>query len=113
MRDDLKQALQTRWEDSLRDRGAIAPHSPLPLLDELLTAEATHQNWVTPGDRGEDDLPNSSQPPWGAPPVDLDSSASRGGSRLVSGGLAAVDVRDLAGDPGTHPDFWPDVLDGQ
>ena len=35
-----------------------------------------------------------------APPADLNSSASRGGSRLVSGGLAAVDVRDFAGDPG-------------
>ena len=23
------------------------------------------------------------------------------------------DVRDLAGDSGTHPDFSPDVLDGQ
>jgi hypothetical protein len=32
----------------------------------------------------------------GAPPADLSSSASRGGSRLVSGGLAAVDGRDLA-----------------
>ena len=51
MRDDLKHALQTRWEDSLRDRAAIAPHSPVPLLDELLTAEVTHRNQATPGDR--------------------------------------------------------------
>ena len=36
MRDDLKAALQARWEDSLRARTAIAPHSPVPLLDELL-----------------------------------------------------------------------------
>ena len=36
MRDDLKHALQARWEDSLRDRAAIAPRSPVPLLDELL-----------------------------------------------------------------------------
>jgi hypothetical protein len=36
MRDDLKQALQARWEDSLRTRAAIGPHSPVPLLDELL-----------------------------------------------------------------------------
>ena len=36
MRDDLKHALQARWEDSLRDRAAIHPHSPVPLLDELL-----------------------------------------------------------------------------
>ncbi len=36
MRDDLKAALQARWLDSLRARAAIAPHSPVPLLDELL-----------------------------------------------------------------------------
>ena len=28
MRDDLRQALQTHWEDSLRARAAIHPHSP-------------------------------------------------------------------------------------
>jgi integrase len=36
MRDELKTALQARWEDSLRARAAIHPHSPVPLLDELL-----------------------------------------------------------------------------
>jgi hypothetical protein len=36
MRDDLKAALQARWEDSLRARAAISPHSPVALLDELL-----------------------------------------------------------------------------
>ena len=36
MRDDLKAALQQRWEDSLRDRAAIHPHSPVPLPDKLL-----------------------------------------------------------------------------
>ncbi len=36
MRDDLKAALQERWDDSLRARAAIHPHSPVPLLDELL-----------------------------------------------------------------------------
>ena len=36
MRDDLKHALQARWEDSLRERAAICPRSPMPLLDELL-----------------------------------------------------------------------------
>jgi hypothetical protein len=36
MRDDLKAALQARWDDSLRARAAIHPHSPVPLLDELL-----------------------------------------------------------------------------
>ena len=51
MRDDLKHALQTRWEDSLRARAAISPHSPLPLLDDLLAAEVTNRNQATPGDR--------------------------------------------------------------
>ena len=51
MRDDLKHALQARWEDSLRDRAVIAPRSPFPLLDELLTAEVTRRNQATPGDR--------------------------------------------------------------
>ncbi len=36
MRDDLKAALQTRWDDSLRARAAIYPRSPVPLFDELL-----------------------------------------------------------------------------
>lgn len=36
MRAELKQALQIRWEDSLRERAAISPHSPVPLLDNLL-----------------------------------------------------------------------------
>jgi len=36
MRDDLKYALQTRWEESLSARAAIDTHSPVPLLDELL-----------------------------------------------------------------------------
>ncbi len=36
MRTGLKHALQARWETSLRDRAAIAPHSPVPLLDGLL-----------------------------------------------------------------------------
>ena len=36
MRDELKPALQARWEESLRARAAISPHSPVPLLDELL-----------------------------------------------------------------------------
>ena len=49
----------------------------------------------------------------GAPPADLNSSASRAGSRLVSGGLAAVNVRDFAGDLGIHSDSSAGVLDGQ
>ena len=36
MRDDLKHALEARWEDSLRARAAIHTHSPVPLLDEFL-----------------------------------------------------------------------------
>ena len=51
MRDDLKRALQARREDSLRARAAIAPRSPVPLLDELLTAEVTRRNQATPGGR--------------------------------------------------------------
>jgi Phage integrase family len=36
MRYGLKAALQARWEDSRRAHAAICPHSPVPLLDELL-----------------------------------------------------------------------------
>ena len=36
MRDDLRAALQARWEEALSDRAAINPHSPVPLLNELL-----------------------------------------------------------------------------
>jgi hypothetical protein len=36
MRAGLTAALQARWEDSLRERSARHPRSPLPLLDELL-----------------------------------------------------------------------------
>lgn len=36
MRDELKDALQARWEDSLAARAALDPHSPVPLLDQLL-----------------------------------------------------------------------------
>ena len=35
----------------MRARSAISPHSPVPLLDELLTAEVTYRNQATPGDR--------------------------------------------------------------
>jgi integrase len=37
MRENLKVALQTRWEASLQARIAIHPHSPLPILDQLMT----------------------------------------------------------------------------
>ena len=36
MREDLTAALQARWETSLRDRAALNPRSPVPLLDNLL-----------------------------------------------------------------------------
>ena len=36
MRDELTAALQAQWEESLRERVAINPHSPVPLLDNLL-----------------------------------------------------------------------------
>jgi hypothetical protein len=37
MREELTAALQARWEESLRERASIDPHSPVPLLDSLLT----------------------------------------------------------------------------
>ena len=37
MRDELKTALQARWNDSLRQRAAISPGSAVPLLNRLLT----------------------------------------------------------------------------
>jgi hypothetical protein len=76
MRDTLIQALQARWDDSLRARAASRPHSPVPLLDELLaphrrrhqadtepaTGTVRHLTIrTTPGRQGEVDLPNSSQ----------------------------------------------------
>jgi hypothetical protein len=36
MRENLTVALQARWETSLRERAALDPHSPVPLLDNLL-----------------------------------------------------------------------------
>ena len=44
MREDLKAALQARWEDSLAARAAICPHSPVPLLDALM---APHREAAT------------------------------------------------------------------
>ncbi len=48
MRDELTAALQARWEESLRQRAAIDPHSPVPLLDNLLAPFRA----VPPGDDG-------------------------------------------------------------
>ena len=75
MREALAQALQARWEESLRERAAIRPRSPTPVLDELLAPHRHHQadtasangtvrhlaTRSTPGRQGEVDLPNSSQ----------------------------------------------------
>lgn len=36
MGEELLAALQARWEESLRQRAGIHPHSPAPLLDRLL-----------------------------------------------------------------------------
>jgi hypothetical protein len=36
MRQDLKVALQQRWEESLCQRALIAPRSIVPVLDALL-----------------------------------------------------------------------------
>jgi hypothetical protein len=38
MREKLTTALQARWEESLRQRAAIDPRSPVPLLDTLLAS---------------------------------------------------------------------------
>ncbi len=58
MRDDLKHALQARWEDSLRARAAILTHSPIPPLDQLLASfrepaapRETVEQPTIPGDR--------------------------------------------------------------
>ena len=46
--------LEARWEDSLHDRAAIAPRSPVPLLDELLAPlRATAQSSASQAAPGE------------------------------------------------------------
>ena len=60
MRDVLTAALQTRWEESLRERAAIVPHSPVPVLDDLLAAHR-ERDFLLSRDVREVDLPNSSQ----------------------------------------------------
>ena len=55
MREDLKFALQARWEDSLRARSAFHEHSPVPLLDELLAPfRAPAPDATTPRDTQPD-----------------------------------------------------------
>lgn len=50
MRDELKAALQARWEDALRARAALCPHSPVSLLNALLAPlrEAASQSAADP-----------------------------------------------------------------
>jgi Phage integrase family len=52
MRAELMQALQDRWEESLSERAALNPRSPVPLLDELLpplrTKKATEKQSPAP-----------------------------------------------------------------
>jgi integrase len=43
MRAELMHALQDRWEESLEERTAIHPRSPVPILDELLTSRRTEK----------------------------------------------------------------------
>ena len=55
MREDLKLALQARWEESLRERAALHEHSPVPLLDELLAPfRAPAPDATTPRDTQPD-----------------------------------------------------------
>ena len=49
---ELTAALQARWEESLRERAAIDPHSPVPLLDNLL---APFRAVTRSGDQGDED----------------------------------------------------------
>jgi hypothetical protein len=37
MRDELTDALEARWQESLHQRAQITPRSAVPLLDKLLT----------------------------------------------------------------------------
>jgi hypothetical protein len=43
MRAELMHALHARWEESLEERAAIYPRSPVPLLDELMTPLRTEK----------------------------------------------------------------------
>jgi hypothetical protein len=52
MREDLTAALQARWEDSLRERAVIDPHSPVPLVDNLLTPFRAGSRGPDRGDEG-------------------------------------------------------------
>jgi hypothetical protein len=67
MRAQLTAALQVRWEESLRDRKAMSPRSPVKLLDELLNQETPGATVHTLATRGD---PASQIPPKkGAGPI--------------------------------------------
>jgi integrase len=51
MREDLAAVLQARWEQSLQDRAAIDPHSPVQLLDNLLAPFRAAPRGLDRGDR--------------------------------------------------------------
>ena len=46
-REELKAALQARWEQSLRQRAALSPASAVPLLNRLLAG--VEPAWAAPG----------------------------------------------------------------
>lgn len=49
MREELKAALQARWEESLRQRAELAPRSAVPLLNRLLADARPASGPVRPG----------------------------------------------------------------
>jgi integrase len=67
MRAQLKAALQVRWEESLQARRAINPHSPVPLLNELLNKTAPTATIHTLTARG--DTASQIPPKMGAGPI--------------------------------------------
>ena len=92
MRAELTQALQARWEESLKERAALNKRSPVPLLNELLaqaaenkeTAHPTTDVPTPPGteEQGEDDLPFPPNPPR-TPFKATKMKGTRGASDLV------------------------------
>jgi hypothetical protein len=48
MRAELTQALQARWQESLQERAALNPRSPVPLLNELLAQAAENKETAHP-----------------------------------------------------------------
>lgn len=68
MRDELKAALQARWEESLRERAALNPQSAVPALDKLLApirdqlAEASRKRIKDGRGRGRKNLASQIPP---------------------------------------------------